>query len=56
VTSLSISEIFSDVDESSLTDPSTVSVRRLLLDLKNYCLGDYVDFQDDLPDPDALPE
>lgn len=49
-------EIFNDTDESCLSDTSSCVIEEFTTGLEELLLCDYVDFQDDLPDPDALAE
>ena len=49
-------EIFNDIDESTLCDESSNVNVEFVNGLEELLLSDYMDFRDDLPDPDALPE
>ena len=49
-----LNEIFNDIDESSLTDPTNSFSEEFITGLEELLLCDYTDFEDHLPDPDAL--
>lgn len=49
-----LNEIFNDIDESSLTDPTNSSCEEFITELEELLLCDYTNFEDHLPDPDAL--
>ena len=49
-----LNEIFSDIDESNLTDPTNSFCEEFGTGLEELLLCDYTDFEDHLPDPDAL--
>ena len=49
-----LNEIFNDIDESSLTDPTNSFCEEFITGLEELLLCDYTDFEDRLPDPDAL--
>ena len=51
-----LNEIFNDIDEDSLSDSSITFSEEFFTGLEELLLCDYVEFQEDLPDPDALPE
>ena len=49
-----LNEIFNDIDESSLTDPTNSFSEEFITGLEELLLCDYTDVEDHLPDPDAL--
>lgn len=49
-----LNEIFSDIDESSLTDPTNSFSEEFTTGLEELFLCDHTNFEDHLPDPDAL--
>lgn len=49
-----LNEIFSDIDESSLTDPTNSFWEEFITGLEELFLCDHPNFEDHLPDPDAL--
>lgn len=49
-----LNEIFSDIDESSLTDPTNSFCEEFITGLEELFLCDHPNFEDHLPDPDAL--
>ena len=49
-----LNEIFNDIDESSLTDPTNSFCEEFITGLEELLLCDYTNLEDHLPDPDAL--
>lgn len=49
-----LNEIFNDINECSLTDPTNSFCEEFITGLEELLLCDYTNFEDHLPDPDAL--